>query len=155
MAGILNQNQDEIKGLTVSTTIPDNDVAKLMYYLSCVCTTIICDDDDENTRRLTNYTNWEELSIEDQKLLINLCYTFSPDVIEDKVFFHNRELCTQFDNQFYEIHSVHHQQLVAAESIDIADRTYPVAKIMAYKMDWMQKNYLQPLQRLAKQLQIQ
>jgi hypothetical protein len=151
MDGILNQNENEVKGLTILATIPDNDVAKLMYYLSCVCTTIISDE-DEDTRRFTNYSKWAELSTEDQKLLLNLCQTFSPDVLEDKVFFHNRELCTQFDNQFYELIQIH-DKLVAADSIDIADRTYQVTKIMVYKMTWMQKNYLEPGQRLAKQLQ--
>jgi hypothetical protein len=149
MDGIINQNEVESKRITVSTTVPNNDVAKLMYYLSCVCTTIIYDE-DEDIRRFINYANWAQLSVEEQKVLLNLCYTFSPDVVEDKVFFHNRELCVQFDNEFYEINQVR-QQLNTPESIIIADRTYQVTKIMTYKMSWMQKNYLEPIQRLSKQ----
>jgi len=153
MDGIISQNEVDVKGITVSTTVPDHDVAKLMYYLSCVCTTIVCNE-DEDISRFTNYTNWERLSTEEQKLLLTVCYTFSPDVFEDKVFFHKRELCTEFSNEFYEISQARHQ-LTAAESIIIADRTYQVTKIMAYKMSWMQKNYLEPIQRLTRQLSTQ
>jgi len=153
MDGIISQSQVDVKGITVSTTVPDNDIAKLMYYLSCVCSTIVCDE-DEDIRRFTNYANSVQLSTDEQRLLLNLCYTFSPDVFEDKIFFHNRELCVQFSNEFYEINQVHHR-LVAAESINIADRTYQVTKIMAYIMSWMQKNYLEPIQRLSKQFATQ
>ena len=150
MDGTVNTTEIDNKRRTVSTTVPDNYISKLMYYLSCVCTAITCDK-DEDICRFTNYTKSEELSNEEQKLLLTICYTFSPDVFEDKVFFHNRELCMEFSNEFYDINQVR-QQLAPAESIPIADRTYQVIKVMVYKMSWMQKNYLEPVHGLEKQL---
>jgi len=41
-------------------SIPDNDLAKCMYYLGCVCTVIEYDDDDMN--RYTDYKNYRWLA---------------------------------------------------------------------------------------------
>ncbi len=92
MALVYGRNELDVKRTTRPTTIADNDVARLMYYLNCVCTSIDCNQ-DEDIRRFTNYGNWRYLSAEEQKLLVVLCYTFSPDVFEGKVFFHIEELC--------------------------------------------------------------
>ncbi len=126
--------------------MPNNDVARLMYYLKYVCTAIDCNNDND-IQRFTNYQNWARLSFEEQHLLFALCYTLSPDVFEDKVFFHCEELCVQFSNEFYKISQVRHQ-LVAADSIIIAGRTRQVNQIMTYKMEWMETYYLGPMRRL-------
>jgi hypothetical protein len=148
MALVVGRNEIGVKRIGRVTTVPDNDVARLMYYLTCVCCAIDCDQDGD-IRRFTNYANWALLSTEEQKLLVVLCYTFSPDVFEGKVFFHNEALCIQSSNTFYEINQIRHQ-LLAVESIIIAGRVHQVAKIMIYKMSWMKTNYLEPMQRLAR-----
>jgi hypothetical protein len=118
-----------------------------------VCNTIDIDQ-DEDIRRFTNYANWMWLSDEEQKLLLVLCYTFSPDVFDGKVFFNIEELCVDSSNEFYEISQVR-QQLVAVESIIIAGRARHVTKIMTFKMSWMRTYYLEPMQRLARQFAAQ
>ena len=92
MALVFGRDEFDIKRASYPTTVANNDVAKLMYYLNCVCTTIDCND-DADIGRFTNYNNWSYLSVDEQKLLVALCYTFSPDVFEGKVFFHMEELC--------------------------------------------------------------
>jgi predicted Fe-S protein YdhL (DUF1289 family) len=147
MALAFRQNEFGVKRTGQSVTVADNDIAKLMYYLNCVCTTIDCNNDPE-IRRFTNYSNWHSLSTDEQRQLVVLCYTFSPDIFEDKIFFQKDALCIGCRNEFYEISQVS-SQLVAVRSIIIAGRTRRVNNIMAYKMSWMQSNYLEPMRRQA------
>jgi len=150
MAVFFQANEIEVERTGVTVYVPNNDVARLMYYLQCVCTAVECDTDSD-VRRFTNYKNWASLSIGEQKVLLGLCYTFSPDVLDDKVFFHNDTLCGDSLNDFLEISQVQHQ-LLAAESIVIAGRTREVNKIMVYRMEWMRTNYLYPMQGLVAKL---
>ena len=147
MALAINRQQIGVKRTTVGATVPDNDIAKLMYYLQCVCTSIDCNNDPD-IQRFTNYSNWYRLSVDEQRQLVVLCYTFSPDIFEGKVFFQRDALCVEYNNEFYEISQVSNQ-VVASRSIIIAGRTRRVNKIMAYKMSWLQKYYLDPMRRQA------
>jgi hypothetical protein len=147
MALVYGQHEIGVKRTGQSTTVADNDIAKLMYYLNCVCTTIECNDEPE-IRRFINYRNWSSLSTEEQQQLFVLCYTLSPDIFQNKVFFQSDALCINSSNEFYEISQVS-SQLVAASSIIIAGRTRRVNKIMTYKLTWMQNYYLEPMRRQA------
>ena len=147
MALAFQQNQIGVKRTSESTSVANNDIAKLMYYLRCVCTTIDCNNDTD-IQRFTNHWNWASLSLDEQRQLVVLCYTFSPDIFEGKVFFQSPELCIQYDNEFYEISQVSNR-LIAARSIVVAGRTRRVNKIMTYKMFWLQTNYLEPMRRQA------
>jgi hypothetical protein len=147
MAAYLQSNEIEIERTGVSVNVANNDVARLMYYLNCVCTSIDCNHDPD-IQRYTTYKNWHLLSIEEQKALVVVCYTFSPDVLDDKVFFHSDALCGERLNDFYTINQVRNQVL-AAESIIIAGRTRHVNKIMTYKMQWMVTYYIEPMRRLV------
>jgi hypothetical protein len=77
-----------------------------------------------------------------------LCYTFSPDVFNNKVFFQLDALCDDFQNKFYETSQVSHR-LLAVRLIVVAGRTRRVSKIMTYKMSWMRDYYFGLMQRLA------
>jgi len=147
MALAFNQHRIGVKRTSSSATVPDNDIAKLMYYLRSVCTTIDCNNDSE-IQRFTNYWNWRSLSVDEQRQLVVLCYTFSPDVFEGRVFFQKDALCIEYSNEFYEISQVSNQ-LIAARSIVVAGRIRRVNKIMTYKMSWMQSYYLEPMRRQA------
>jgi hypothetical protein len=150
MAAYFQTNELGIKRTGVFTSVPSNNVARLMYYLQCVCTAVECEEDSD-IQRFTNYRNWSNLSFDEQKVLLALCYTFSPDVLDDKVFFHSDALCGDSMNEFFEISQVRHQ-LFAAESIIIAGRTREVNKIMTYKMAWMRTYYVDPMQGLVARL---
>lgn len=145
MAMFQNTNYD-VRMFGQKVDVPDAPVARIMYYLDCVCTVI--DYDDNNIRRYRNYSNWMNMSDEEDKLIFVLAATLSPDELEDKVFFENAALCPTTSNQFYEIGQVRNQLLVV-QSIMIGGRTRQVKKIMAYTSGWMQRNYHQPLQALA------
>ena len=145
----LQHNQIGVKDVGHSVTVPDNDVARLMYYLNCACHAIDYKDNDIN--RYRNFQNWAQLSANDIRLLVVLCYTLSPDVFNNKVFFHSDALCGNSSNKFYEISQVRNQ-LLAVQSIVIAGRSCRVNQIMTYKLSWMQTNYLNPMRNLAQRL---
>ncbi|CAF1416964.1 unnamed protein product [Adineta ricciae] len=150
MAVVLHRNEFSLEENSVSVTVPNNDVARLMYYLNCVCTAIDCNRDPD-IQRFTNYRSWYSLSISEQKELLVVCYTFSPDVFDDRVFFHSDALCQGSSNKFYKVNQVR-QHLLAAESIVIAGQVREVHQIMTYTMEWMKRNYFDPMQRLAQSL---
>jgi hypothetical protein len=143
----LQHNQFGIKDISVNANVPQNDIARLMYYLNCVCSSI--EYNDNNISRYRKYNNWAQLFNEDLRLLVVICYTLSPDLFDNKVFFHSDALCGNDSNKFYEINQVSHQ-LLAVESIVIAGRSCRVNKIMTYKMSWMQTYYLNPMRNLAR-----
>ena len=145
MALFQNTNYD-VKMFGQTVNVPDEPVARVMYYLDCVCTVI--DYDDNDIRRYRNYSNWMNMSDEEDKLIFVLAAALSPDELEDKVFFENAELCPSTSNQFYEIGQVRNQLLVV-QSVVIGGRSRQVKKIMAYTSGWMQRNYHQPMQALA------
>jgi len=143
-----NNISAERTGRTV--TVPNNDVARLMYYLDCVCVAIDCNHDPD-IQRFTSYQNWSYLSTDEQTALLVVCYAFSPDVLDDRVFFHSDALCGDSANEFYTINQVRNQ-VVAAKSIVIAGRVRQVNQIMTYKMTWMKTYYFDPMQRLVARL---
>ena len=141
------RNRFGLKDVGHTANVSSNDVAKLMYYFSCVCTAVECDMTPQ-MRRLANHKNFMHMSINDIRLLIVLCYRFSPDMFEDKVFFQSDTLCGDYSNKFYEISQVSHN-LLAVSSIVIAGQTQRVKQIMTYKRSWMVDYYMEPMLRLA------
>jgi hypothetical protein len=135
-----------IRETGTTTSVPNNDVARCMYYLKCVCSVIDCDD--VNILRYTNYQNFWSLSDDEDEIVYKLCLALSPDEFEDKVFFDSDALCGSSGNNFYEISQVRNR-LGVVGSILIAGRTRQVTSIMTYKMSWMRANYLGPMSRLA------
>ncbi|CAF4081617.1 unnamed protein product, partial [Rotaria magnacalcarata] len=125
-----NELEFERAGIIVS--VPNNEVARLMYYLHCICIVIDCNN-DANIQCYINYNNWYQLSIDEQKVLIDLCYAFSPDMCHNKVFFQFDGLCPYASNEFYEIQQIRHQFLVAG-SILIAGQQRCINRIMAFKI---------------------
>ena len=133
-------------------TVPDNDIARLMYYLNCVCTTINCNR-EQDIQRFTSYNNWFYLSIEEQKALVVLCYKFNSDEFNNQVFSHSDVLCGDILNQFCEIDQVS-RQVLAAESIVIAGQRCEDNEIMTYTMQWMRTYYVDPMRRLVARLNV-
>jgi len=60
MTAILGKKEYGVKKTGVSVTVPDNPVAKLMYYLSCICNVINLDPEGKLSR-FKNYSNYANL----------------------------------------------------------------------------------------------
>jgi hypothetical protein len=149
MAVVLQRNEVGIEATGQVTTVPNNDVARLMYYLKCICDAVECDD-DPTIRYFTDYGNWECLSFDEQNRLVDLCEKWHPDRLEG-VFVHDERLCGDSDNEFLTISQMKHH-IVASESVIIAGRTRRVSQIMAYTTRWMRRNYYDPIQQLKARL---
>jgi hypothetical protein len=145
MAVWQRQNFD-LRETGVSVSIPNNDIAKCMYYLQCVCNVIDCED--ANLKIFTNYRNYRALSDDEDEMVYKLCLMCSPDILDEKVFIENEALCGSSHNNFFELSAVKNT-LGVVGSIFIAGRTREVKKIMTYKMSWMHTFYLEPMARLA------
>ena len=143
---IFGANEYEIEQKITSTQVRDNDIAKCMYYVACVCNTIECNEGQ--IRRYTDYKNYWKLSSSEHEIVFKLCLTLSPDEFDDKVFFESDAMCGDSSNEFYEIGQVRHV-LMAVRSVVVAGRTRQVNKIMTYKRSWLVNNYLGPMSRLA------
>jgi hypothetical protein len=143
MAAVLGKTEIQIKKTGTATTIPDNPIAKLMYYLDCICNCVEADD-DSSIRRLRNYkNNSTSLSNEEEAKLLILCLTLSPDKLIGTILFPNEDL-DGFNNEFYELSAVS-TKLVVAESLLIGGQQKRVQKIMMFKKAWIEKFYLNPL----------
>ena len=96
-----NFNQVQIRPFGVVADVPDDDVAKLMYYLSCVDTVINYNIID----RLSDYKNYNLLTVDDLTLLFQLVLLFYPQkFIQAGIFvLEQRLLQPGMGNQFYEI----------------------------------------------------
>jgi hypothetical protein len=140
------QSNIGVRETGTTASVPDNDVARCMYYLKCVCSVIDCED--VNILRYTKYQNYWILSNDDIEIVYKLCLALSPDEFEDKVFFQSDAMCGSSGNNFFEISQVRNR-LGVVGSILIAGRTRQVTSIMTYKMSWMRTNYFGPMGRLA------
>ncbi|CAF1050307.1 unnamed protein product [Rotaria sordida] len=146
MALHLFRDQFSLRPTSTRATVPDNDLARLMYYLNCVFNAI--EYKDQDVRRYRDYHNWSLLSDTEQRAVLVFALALSPNELDGQVFFHSDELCGDSSNKFYELSQVRHQ-LLAVQSIVISGQTHNVKKIMTYKMSWIQNNYIEPVKRLT------
>lgn len=153
MAFALENVRLHVKATGTSVTVPGNPRAKLMYYLNCVCSALQLDSSDtRNIARLRNYQNYLSLTEEEKSELLVLCAILSQDVLLNKVFFQNDQMCGNSNNEFYDIGTVANQ-LVVSSSIVIGGQTKNIRKIMTLKMAWLRTFYLEPIQALARELE--
>ena len=138
-------NRMGIKAIGQRTSVPDNDLARLMYYLSCVDTVIQYHEID----RLTDYQNYDSLDVEDITVLLELVILFNPKFFVDKGIFILDEslLPNDLDNQFYQI-TDERIGIHINNEIMVSGRTVKVLKVMACDEDWIYRNYINPLKRI-------
>jgi hypothetical protein len=117
-----------------------------MYYINCVCTVI--DYNDGNIQRYRNYSNWANMSDEEDWLIFVLGLALAPNEWEGKVFFNRPDLCPEASNEFYEIGEVRNEFFVV-QSIVIGGQQRRVKNIMTYKQSWMENNFYEPIRNLT------
>ena len=144
MAVVLIGKKDELTDISVKVTVPQNDTAKLMYYLLSVSLVVNLETLEDNIARLTDYNNHYLLTNDEKVKLLSLCKQFSPDVLDDKCFFHLDEIRGDLPNRFFLLNSTE-TAFVAAESVSIGAITVSVKTIMVYKMSWKIQYYTNPM----------
>ena len=143
MSASLGYNKIRIKDSSVKATIPNNDVARLMYYLKSVSTVLKYN----GFAKYTNYNNYNNLSNREVNEVIQLATIFNPVILmKAKVFIPKEDL--DMDNRFFEI-TDESLNIHAIRQIVIGGITTKVLKIMVFKFNWLNNNYFFPLKRLT------
>ena len=99
MEASLGYNRIRIRDTSTSVNVPNNDVARLMYYLKCVFTVLECN----KSSQYTDYNNYESLIMNSGvNELIRLVKMFNPGIMMGKkVFVLDDDL--DMGNRFIEI----------------------------------------------------
>ena len=99
MSATLAMKNIRVKAFGTTTTVPNNAIAKLMYYLDCI--TAVLDIDDS---KLNDYQNYDELTGEQLLAVYLLAKLYHPSIlIKSGVFILDEKLLYDTNNQFYEI----------------------------------------------------
>lgn len=64
---VFGTNEYDFRMFGTTVSVPDADIAKIMYYLDCICTVI--DYHDNNIGRYRNYSNWANMSDYEDRLI--------------------------------------------------------------------------------------
>ena len=131
-----------IKSVGVKTTIPENNLAKLMYYLNCVFVVV---QYDEN-KKFTDYSNYYLLSIEEEQLLLTLVRQFNPKFMrENNLFIVDPNLIpSDMTNEFFQITDERLGFHVNSEIL-VAGKAVKVKNIMACTEHWISRYYIEPM----------
>ncbi|KAF8154959.1 hypothetical protein B0H34DRAFT_660306 [Crassisporium funariophilum] len=147
----LSQVSLNVKETSISTTVPDDDVARLMYYLRCVTVSL---NIDILADELVDYKNYHLLTAAGIALVFKFCLELSPDEFLDKLIFldNNREvLHGSSDNTFLTI-SAACDVVSVQRDIIIAGKVQNVTRVMFYNTLWLDTYYNRPIERNAQRI---
>lgn len=143
MSSTLAMKNIKVRAFGTLTNVPNNAIAKLMYYLHCVATVI-----DYNDPTLTDYQNYNELSGEELLAVYNIAKLLNPSIFCNAgIFIVNPNLLFDLDNQFYEIYDETIGFHVNKE-IMIGGKLVKVLKVMACNHIWLSNNYYMPIKEI-------
>ena len=137
----------DIKPIGRKVTVPDNNLAKLMYYLACVFKVIQYDQ----SSRLTDFQRYYSLSKEEEQTVLGLVALFNPKIMTDLSLFivAPNLVPSGMTNEFYQITDDRIGVHVNSEVV-IGGRVVKVLKIMACTEEWIYNNYINPAQSYTK-----
>ena len=130
-----------------NANVPNDPIARLMYYFHCICYCIEADDSD-TVRRLRDYENYHRLTSEEKAQLLVLILAISPDKLIGSIL-HPSEDCGGSSNEFFELSAVQ-TDLVVTDSVLIGGQRKQIRKIMKFKKVWIEDNYLDPLKEIQR-----
>ena len=144
----------EIKLVERNLAIPDNNIAKLMYYLDCLVNIIDLDDGTVNLDRLTDYEHYYNLTEEEQKTVAGLCIVSNPEALEQfSLLLVKPELLPNGSgNEFFDIKDPR-LGVEVPEAVTFAETPVKVLKVMVCTEEWIDKYYTQPAQSFIEEEQ--
>ena len=145
MQATLGYNKTQVERTTTKAVVPQNDIAKLMYYLNCVATVLQYDIN----YRFRDYNNYFNLTQKEKDAVVVIALLFNPKLLIDcKVFILDPTLLVgEFDNEFYKI-TDENIGIHVNEEVMIGGRQVRVLKIMACNEFWIKKYYLDPIENI-------
>ena len=148
-----------IKETGTTVTVPQNATAKLLYYLNCInciiqLVELNIDEVDYNfvswVNDYQNCQSWTKTNQEKQKIL-RVARGFTPNILEDKIFFRVTTLANNSSNKFFEINSSE-ITVAATDEVFIGGLSKKIHKIMLYKSNWLQTYYYDAIRDLEREL---
>ena len=125
-----------------ATSVPYNNLAKLMYYLHCVFAVIEVDYNG----KLTDYKNYDRVSKKEEDLILALAILFSAKImIENYIFFVDSKYSSYSStNDFYKLTDKKIGIHVNSE-VMIGGISRKVLKIMGCSKNWLEEHYYEPM----------
>jgi hypothetical protein len=138
-------NNIDIQKTGSACTVPSDDYANLMYYLSCVESVTTLD-----FGKLSDYKHYELYNnINFKKSVVILAALFDPltlnqlgcfQLVDDDVIDHQ--------NEFYKINQTKFAA-IASEDIVIGSYKGKITEIMLYNIRWIRESYLNPMENVS------
>ena len=146
MSTTLKMNKLQIETIGHTVTVPNNSIAKLMYYLSVVLNVI---QYNEYNKKFVDYEKYYNLSDEEKNKIIEFANLLKPKIfIDAHILIPNSNLVPEGkSNQFYKITD----DIIgfhANKEILIGGRIVKILKVMAFKSNWLNDYYYYPLQQI-------
>ena len=141
LSGDYDEDNISIIPIGERNNVPNDNVAKLMYYLSCVDTVI----NYQGIDKLSDFRNYERLTVDDMTDLFKLVLLFNPEIFLNANIFilQTDPLPNGADNQFYEIIN-ERIGIHINNQIVIGGRTVQDMKFMVCNPAWLIRNYYRP-----------
>ena len=148
-----NYQKLEIEQIDHKIEIPNNKLAKLLYYLECVFTVI---QSDLEKKYINYFYNDLLLSKEEEETILDLVSKFNSKVMLELNLFVIEPDFVPIDkeNEFYDIDDERFEGKVNLEVV-IGELTRKVLKIMACNQSWIDKYYFEPLKEYENQQKVE
>lgn len=142
------QRQINIKNIGNTVYVPDNDMARLMYYLSCVNDLI----DFGIPNKLTDYSNYNAITFDDENQILVLAVLLSPDEFVEKGIMIPVKNLGKSSNEFYRITDSKFA-VAATRQFVIGGKKVNTLEVMAFEMRWLERYYTGPISNYHRRLE--
>jgi hypothetical protein len=139
-----------VKITSTPTTVADNCIAQLMYYLNCVKQVVSFNIPSQ----FTDYEHWSAVASSDFLAVMILARKLSPSILLSAHVFvldEDNSVCKNSNNKFVEIKDESMSAFVNSNMI-IAGERVRVTNIMFCRPIWLTNNYFEPFRTLEKEL---
>lgn len=146
MSATLGMKNIKVKLFGTAVDVPNNAIAKLMYYLDCVATVV-----DYDNRILIDFQKFDELTDKELEEVYKTAQLLNPSLfITAGIFIVNQDLLfNSLDNQFFEITDetigIH-----VDENIKVGGKSVKVLKVMACNNSWLSCYYYNPISEIER-----
>jgi len=133
----------DVQAIENKIIVPDNKLAKLMYYLNCVFNVVKYDVEE----KYYNYNNFSLLTKDEEKNVLKLVKSFNPPNMKKlSLFILKPEIIPNGkENEFFEITDKNLGVNINSEVV-LEGRVLKVQKVMVCKRSWLYKYYFVPVQ---------
>lgn len=146
MSSTLGMNRLNVTTFGELTEVPNNNYAKLMYYLHCVSTVI----DYDNNSIINDYQHYYKYTNEQLQIIYELAKSLHPSIfINAKIFIVDPNLLPgDLTNQFYKI-TDERIGIHIDEELMLAGKVVKVKNVMACNDNWLENNYFNPIYEIS------